>query len=120
MEGAHARSTNKLVSLSEQQLVDCSGKNGNMGCNGGLMDNAFTYIKENGGIESEEAYPYKAADGKCHFDKSLVVATCTGYVDVPESDEQALRDALATVGPVSVAIDATQENFMMYKSVCFR
>lgn len=75
------------MSLSEQQLVDCSSKYGNNGCNGGLMDNAFTYIKENGGLETETDYPYHAKDGKCHFKKELSAATCTGYVDIPSGDE---------------------------------
>lgn len=115
LEGAHARATGNLVSLSEQQLVDCSKKYGNEGCNGGLMDNAFTYIKENGGVDTEESYPYHAREGKCKFSKDTIGATCTGYADVPSEKEDALKEALATVGPVSVAIDATEEKFMLYK-----
>ncbi|KAG7224137.1 hypothetical protein INR49_019872 [Caranx melampygus] len=116
LEGQNFRKTGKLVSLSEQQLVDCSGDYGNMGCDGGLMDNAFKYIQANGGIDTEESYPYEAEDGECRFKPENIGAKCTGFVDVKQGDEGALKEAVATIGPVSVGIDAGHSSFQLYES----
>nr|XP_046269787.1 cathepsin L.1 [Scatophagus argus]XP_046269788.1 cathepsin L.1 [Scatophagus argus] len=116
LEGQNFRKTGKLVSLSEQQLVDCSGRYGNYGCGGGLMDNAFKYVQASGGIDTEDSYPYEAEDGQCRFKPDSVGAKCTGYVDVPLGDEDALKEAVATIGPVSVGIDAAHVSFQLYES----
>uniref|UniRef100_H2MAW2 Cathepsin L.1 n=2 Tax=Oryzias latipes TaxID=8090 RepID=H2MAW2_ORYLA len=116
LEGQTFRKTGKLVSLSEQQLVDCSGDYGNMGCGGGLMDDAFRYIQATGGIDTEESYPYEAEDGECRYKPDAVGATCTGYVDVSSGDEDALQEAVATIGPISVGIDASHISFQLYES----
>jgi cathepsin L len=116
LEGQHFRKTGKLVSLSEQNLVDCSTKWGNNGCEGGLMDNAFQYIEDNDGIDTEESYPYMAKEGTCHFKSRDVGATDIGFTDVtPHGDEDKLKEAVGTVGPVSIAIDASHESFQLYK-----
>ena len=114
LEGQHFRRTGVLVSLSEQNLIDCSGKYGNLGCRGGWMDRAFQYVKDNGGIDTEIAYPYKAEDGKCRYNVSNVGASDVGFVDIPKGDEEKLKSAVATIGPISVAIDALSPNFIFY------
>ncbi|KAJ8796763.1 hypothetical protein J1605_002033 [Eschrichtius robustus] len=109
--------TGKLVSLSAQNLVDCSNeKYGNKGCNGGFMTEAFQYIIDNNGIDSEASYPYKAMDEKCQYDAKNRAATCSRYIELPFGSEDALKEAVANKGPVSVAIDARHSSFFLYRS----
>ncbi|NXK43615.1 CATS protein, partial [Piprites chloris] len=108
--------TGNLVSLSAQNLVDCSGMYGNKGCSGGFMTEAFQYIIDNHGIESEESYPYTAQNGTCRYNASASAASCSRYMELPPGDEAALRDAVATAGPVAVAIDATRPSFFLYSA----
>jgi cathepsin L len=115
VEGAEFLATGKLASYSEQQLVDCAGGvYGNMGCNGGLMDNAFKYI-EKYGIEAEATYPYTARDGTCKYDASKTEGTVKSYQDVAPGNPAQLKAALA-ISPVSVAIEADQIAFQGYTS----
>jgi cathepsin L len=114
IEGAIVASGGTQVSLSEQQLVDCSTAQGNEGCNGGLMDYAFEYVIAHKGIATESSYPYTATGpNSCKSKPSS--ATITGYCDVAQNDEKALASAVA-VNPVSVAIEADQSCFQFYSS----
>jgi len=121
LEGIYQITTGKLVPFSEQQLVDCDNlKNGGRdhGCNGGLMDNAFSWISKNGGLCTENDYPYVSGDGKttpCQKTCSLVSKSkITSFVDVQTTDD-ALMAAIAQQ-PVSVSIEADQRDFQLYKS----
>jgi len=116
LEGQHFKKTKTLVSLSEQNLVDCSAREGNKGCKGGNMDNAFKYIRMNGGIDTEESYPYEARTGTCRYKSADVGATDSGSVDIKHGSEMDLQQAVATVGPISVAIDASKSSFRFYKN----
>ena len=119
VEGVVQIATGTLVSLSEQQLVDCSGSFGNEGCNGGLMDDAFKYIIANGGLDSEADYAYTARDGTCNKAKEAKkVGSITGFADVPQNNENQLIAAV-NKNPVSVAIEADQQAFQLYKSGVF-
>jgi len=115
VEGAHQIATGKLISLAEQQLVDCAGSQGNQGCNGGLMDNAFEYIIANGGLGLEADYQYTASDGSCK--KVDSAATISSYKDVGTT-EAALTKAL-NIGPISIAIEADQSGFQFYSGGVF-
>lgn len=117
LEGQTMRSTGELPSISEQNLVDCSRPEGNMGCNGGLMDNAFTFIKREKGIDSESSYPYEMRDDQsCRYKKKNSVATDKGFMDIPSGSEKHLKHALATQGPISIAIDAGHRSFQFYST----
>jgi len=108
-----------LNSLSEQQLVDCGGRYGNLGCNGGLMDRAFKYVEANG-LCSEADYPYTAKDGTCR-DSSCTAqpyTKITGYKDVTPKSEPDLGTS-NDMNPISVAIEADQAGFQLYKSGVF-
>lgn len=118
LEGAHFIKTGKLVSLSEQQLVDCDNKSGDQGCNGGLMDNAFGFIKKNNGLCTEQSYPYKATKGTCKKTCTPVPHTRVSKFTDVDSTETAMLSAV-TQQPVSVAIEADQSAFQFYKSGVF-
>lgn len=112
LEGANYLSTGKLISLSEQQMVDCDhvcdpmdSRSCDAGCNGGLMTNAFDYMMQSGGLESEIDYPYTGADGTCKFDKSKIAASVANF-SVISSDEDQIAANLVKYGPLAVGINA--------------
>uniref|UniRef100_A0A1B6FNV8 Cathepsin L n=1 Tax=Cuerna arida TaxID=1464854 RepID=A0A1B6FNV8_9HEMI len=116
LEGQLFVNNSILTSLSEQNLIDCSRDEGNNGCDGGLMDYAFEYIYINHGIDTEAEYPYLGRDGRsCRYKKDGKNLYDTGAVDIPSGDEDALKEAVATKGPISVAIDASLESFQRYR-----
>lgn len=114
LEGANSQKSGKVVSLSEQQLVDCSQSYGNQGCNGGLMDDGFAYAEKNA-ICSEDSYSYVAQDGQCKASSCKGLVQVKSYVDVPPNDGDALL-AAASQRVVSVAIEADQSIFQFYSA----
>ncbi|XP_072546257.1 cathepsin L-like peptidase [Salminus brasiliensis] len=116
LEGQMYRKTGRLISLSGQQLVDCSWGFHNHGCNGGWPHRAYQYIKARKGLEADFTYPYKAKGRRCRFNPQRIRATCRGYVCLPKGNEVALKRAVAKVGPISVAIDCSKHTFQLYKS----
>nr|CAB3493207.1 unnamed protein product [Digitaria exilis] len=113
VEGLNKIRTGRLVSLSEQELVDCDIYGEDQGCEGGLMDDAFDFIKRRGGLASESAYPYDGEDGSCRSSALRAAASIWGHEDVPRDDESALAAAVAHQ-PVSVAIDGGDPAFRFY------
>lgn len=118
-EGITKLSTGKLISLSEQELIDCDTKGEDEGCEGGLMDDAFKFILQNKGLTTEAAYPYEGTDGTCNAKaENSHAASIKGYEDVPANSESALLKAVANQ-PVSVAIEASGYEFQFYSSGVF-
>ncbi|KAL3533419.1 hypothetical protein ACH5RR_006940 [Cinchona calisaya] len=119
MEGINQLTTGKLISLSEQELVDCDRDSEDQGCGGGFMDDAFKFIINNKGLTTESNYPYQGTDGTCNASKEANhAAKITGFEDVPANNEAALLKAVANQ-PVSVAIDAGGSAFQFYSSGIF-
>merc|ERR1711879_1055384 len=114
-EGAWEIATGNLVSLSEQQLVDCDKVDS--GCSGGLMDNGFSFLEKHDAC-TESSYPYKARGGTCAASSctvGLAKGAVTGYKDVSADSESAMMSAV-TQQPVSIAIEADKSVFQLYKS----
>lgn len=149
IEGQIYKKTGQLVSLSEQNLVDCSKSYGTYGCSGAWMANAYDYVVSNG-LQASNTYPYTSVVNllalppserlkqfnnlspccckhltlcisqqdtqPCYYDSRLAVAHIKDYRFIPKGDEQALADAVATIGPITVAIDANHASFLFYSS----
>ncbi|KAE9588577.1 putative actinidain [Lupinus albus] len=118
VEGINQIKSGKLVSLSEQQLIDCDIENGNLGCQGGDMEIAFTFIKKHGGITTNKHYPYQGSDGTCKNPRNHAIVNISGYENVPAQNEKMLK-AAASNQPVSVAIDAGCYEFQLYSKGIF-
>lgn len=118
VEGLNQINTGELLSLSEQQLLDCNPEG--YGCgDGGLMTQAFEYIQQNSeGIMTEDEYSYRAYKGQCQASDSPESVTINGYEYVPQYDENALMQAVSQQ-PVSVGIDAKSYEFSYYNGGIF-
>uniref|UniRef100_M4CMP1 Peptidase C1A papain C-terminal domain-containing protein n=1 Tax=Brassica campestris TaxID=3711 RepID=M4CMP1_BRACM len=118
VEGVNKIMMGDLISLYEQELVDCDTPY-NEGCSGGLMDYAFKFIINNGGVDTEEDYPYKVVDGRCdQTRKNAKVVTIDSYEDVPANIKESLKKAFSHQ-PISVAIEAGGRVFQLYDSDIF-
>ena len=112
LEGLYYAGKGVMKTLSEQMLVDCDTSDS--GCNGGLMEYTFTWLKNNGGIMTDTDYPYKGTKQTCKSDKSKYVAMkVTGYKKLGSSsstwspvDEDQIKEFLYTTGPLAVALNA--------------
>lgn len=111
LEGVYAIKNKNIKSFSEQQLVDCSLTYGNMGCNGGIMQNAYTYIHDKG-ITTEEAYPYTGVKESCR--KYIPVTYISSCINVIPNELQLTYAVMKN--PVSVSIEADSRSFQFYKS----
>ncbi|XP_043551027.1 procathepsin L-like [Chiloscyllium plagiosum] len=113
IEGQCAKRHGNLVSLSEQNLIDC--KKPSNGCFLGTALNGFHQVIDFQGINSEETYPYTGKDTDyCRFQPDKIAAKITDYKWV-WGGEAALEQALREIGPMSVVINASLKSFQHYK-----
>jgi cathepsin H len=118
LEAAYAQAYGKGISLSEQQLVDCATSFNNYGCNGGLPSQAFEYIKYNGGLDTEDSYPYTGLNGLCKYSSNDVGVQVLDSVNITLGAEDELKHAVGLVRPVSVAFEVVSP-FRLYKDGVF-
>ena len=111
LEGLYYAKKGVMKTFSEQMLVDCDTSDS--GCNGGLMQYAFTWLKKNG-IMLDSDYPYTGTKGTCKSDKSKYVdMSVTGYKKLGSSwstwsavDEDEIKEFLYETGPLAIALNA--------------
>ncbi|CAH1132857.1 unnamed protein product [Ceutorhynchus assimilis] len=115
LEAQHYLASKRMISLSEQNILDCTCRTReykNRGCLGGRVDITFNYIIHNAGIDTEASYPYKAAKNrKCNFNTTNIGAIMEKYVKIKRGNEKDLQAAVARVGPVAVMVDANGMKF---------
>lgn len=108
LEGLYFRRNNQSMTFSEQQIVDCD--NIDQGCNGGLMENTFTWLKQYG-MMSDKDYPYRGYEGTCKQDESKFILKIGGYNLLETKDEDHIRDFLYMNGPLAIAMNANMLQF---------
>ncbi|GAM19259.1 hypothetical protein SAMD00019534_024340, partial [Acytostelium subglobosum LB1] len=113
METTEAIVNGKLIPLSDQQIIDCSAKFGNQGCNSGLPLYTFEYVVENNGIDTAAAYPWTGKSGKCKFSPTEIGAKFSSYVNVTTGSEASL-EAAVNLTSVAVLVDASHSSFQLY------
>lgn len=121
LEAQWCLKTGRLVTMSEQQVIDCSYNAiyGNWACGGGSQATAYVNIQNSGGVESDVTYPYvefyQHTDRfPCKFNRSRAVATASGYWRIRPNREAALANIIAIVGPVSAAMNGSTPSFWYY------
>jgi cathepsin F len=111
IESQYAMQNNRILDLSEEQLLDCDS--GNEGCDGGIMDEAFRYIKSAGGLMSEADYRYTQQKDTCRFKKNKALVKVTGWKNAGSKNEETIKKMLVSTGPLAVAVNA--DNMQNYQ-----
>lgn len=111
LEGQHCLTTGKLLALSDQNIIDCVCRSA-LSCS---LEEISAGLTKLGGIESEASYPDEPFPDKCRFDPAKIAVKWYGYADIPSREENALQQAVATIGPISTSIDASHASFQLYK-----
>lgn len=114
LEGAYFKKFGKLLSFSQQQLVECTPLFA--GCDGGAAAAGIDYIHGLGGLALDSAYPYTSAAGTfggCRASGTPMTPMTPNYLDIPSGDDLSLMNALASTGPIPTTI-AVNTPFMSY------